>query len=134
MRYRARGVTLLELMITVAVVAILAGIAYPSYRAQILRSNRSEARTALMQASQTLERCYTHSRTYAGCASVSKGATTTGKYMLSWEDVNMTATGFTITATTQGAQAQDTDCTTFEMTAVGRTARRSDGTANTACW
>lgn len=136
MNYRSQGVTLLELMITVAVVAILAAIAYPSYRNQIMRSNRSEARNALMMTSQALERCYTHNRTYAGCTGIRKGASASGYYNVTWNDAQMTDTGFRITATPLNAQAKDTDCGTFVMTEVGRSSVRSDGTTDSTalCW
>ena len=48
--------TLIELMVVTAIIAILAGIAYPSYQQQVIRSNRSEAKAQLMQAAQEFER------------------------------------------------------------------------------
>ena len=54
----AAGFTLIELMITVAIVAILAGIALPSYSAYIARARRAEARTQLLQAAQFMQRFY----------------------------------------------------------------------------
>jgi type IV pilus assembly protein PilE len=62
-RAGAAGFTLVEVMIVVAVVAILAAIAIPSYQDYITRSKRAAARQVLMEASQYLERNYTT----AGC-------------------------------------------------------------------
>ena len=45
----SHGFTLIELMIVVAIVAILASIAYPSYKDSVLKSRRAEARTALSE-------------------------------------------------------------------------------------
>ncbi len=59
-----RGFTLIELMITVAVVAILAAIAYPSYTEQVARSQRGDAKAVLLEAAQWTERQYTVSNTY----------------------------------------------------------------------
>jgi type IV pilus assembly protein PilE len=53
------GFTLIELMIAVAIVGIIAAIAYPSYQSSIRKSNRAEAKTELMDLSQRLQRCYT---------------------------------------------------------------------------
>ena len=59
-----RGFTLIELMIVVAVVAILASIAYPAYSDSILKGRRAEARTALMELMQQQERYMTQRGTY----------------------------------------------------------------------
>jgi type IV pilus assembly protein PilE len=59
-----RGFTLVELMIAVAIVAILAAIALPSYREQIAKSRRADAQAVLLQASQFMERWYTEHNRY----------------------------------------------------------------------
>jgi len=53
---RNSGFTLVELMIVVAIVGIIASIAYPSYDNYVTRSKRSDAMSALMLASQQMER------------------------------------------------------------------------------
>jgi type IV pilus assembly protein PilE len=59
-----RGFTLIELLVAVAIVAILAAIAYPSYRSQISKTRRADAESVLMQAAQFMERTYTESGSY----------------------------------------------------------------------
>ena len=65
---RAAGFTLIELMVVVAVVAILASIAYPSYRDAVLKGRRAQARTALLELMQQQERYMTQHNTYLNFA------------------------------------------------------------------
>ena len=65
---RQRGFTLIELMITVAVIAILAAIAFPSYQDSLRKSRRTDAKNALTQAMANMERYYTENNTYATAA------------------------------------------------------------------
>lgn len=60
----ARGFTLIELMITVAIVALLASIAYPAYTGAILKGKRAEGRAALMDLLQQQERYLTQTGSY----------------------------------------------------------------------
>jgi len=59
-----RGFTLLELMITVAIVGFLAAIAYPAYQDSILKGRRAEGRAALLNLLQQQERYYTQTGSY----------------------------------------------------------------------
>ena len=76
MKRRQRGVTLIELMTVVAVLGIIAAIAIPSYRRYMVRANRTDAKTALLQTAQALERCYTNSTPYAYNGAVCTAAVT----------------------------------------------------------
>lgn len=62
----SRGMTLIELMIVVAIIGILASIAYPSYQEYVRRGQRAEARAQLMAAAQLMERNFTMNNSYAG--------------------------------------------------------------------
>src|SRR5215831_5990844 len=79
---KKNGFTLVELMVAVAIVAVLAVIAVPAYNQYVRRANRTDATNTLMQDAQALERCYSQSFAYAGCAGAAVGAATSiaGKY------------------------------------------------------
>ena len=64
-RCRARGFTLIELMVTVAVVAILAAIAFPSYAMFMKKSRRGDAEATLMDLAQRQQQYLLDTRTYA---------------------------------------------------------------------
>ncbi|MGH8808016.1 MAG: type IV pilin protein [Noviherbaspirillum sp.] len=59
-----RGFTLLEVLVAVAIVGILAAIAYPSYTESVRKAKRTEGRSALLQLMQQLERFYSQRNTY----------------------------------------------------------------------
>ena len=65
MKHRQHGHTLMELLIVVAIIGILASIAIPGYRRYVIRANRADAKIAMLQTAQALERCYTNSSPYA---------------------------------------------------------------------
>ena len=71
---RSAGFTLIELMIAVAIIGILASIAYPSYQNYVKNARVSEGQAALMQAAQEMERCYTQFYEYRGSCLVTKSS------------------------------------------------------------
>lgn len=68
------GFTLIELMVVIAIVAILAGIAYPSYQESVRNAKRAEAKAVLLEIMQQQERYYTQHNTYIAFSSTSTDA------------------------------------------------------------
>lgn len=132
-----RGFTLIEMMITVAIIGILAAIAYPSYTQYVLRANRADAKAALLQTAQFLERYFTINNTYAGAVVSPDGVSPTVspvgaigtniKYDITPATVTTTTT-FTLTATPANGQTADT-CGTLTLTDAG-----VQTPATAGCW
>lgn len=110
-RSRARGFTLIELMIVVAVIAIIAAIAVPRYAEHVRKSRRAQAKADLVEYAAMAERFYTVNNTYEGFNFPNGEATIqspreggTAAYTLSMETAART---FTLTATAGTPQAKD---------------------------
>ncbi|TAN11003.1 MAG: prepilin-type N-terminal cleavage/methylation domain-containing protein [Burkholderiaceae bacterium] len=149
-RRSCRGFTLIELMVAVAVVAILAAIAYPSYTRQIVKSRRTAASGCLMQYANYMERYYTTNLRYdkaadgttanalpaLDCASSSQTGPYYG-YQFSTGSVP-TRTTYNIWATPKGVQAtSDAACGTLAIDQTGQRyyqSTSSDAAGLSACW
>ena len=121
-RRAVSGFTLIELMIVVALIAVLAAIVLPSYQDSVRKARRTDARGALTTVAQLLERFNTEKNTYVGATlgtattDLYKAGSDNGYYTLSLS--NLAAGTFTITATPVGGQAND-GCGTYTLDQAG---------------
>ena len=107
---RANGFTLIELMIVVAIVGILASIAFPAYQDSVRKARRSDAQGALMSFANAMERYFTTNGTYVGATAAGVFVATSpvdGGNVYYNLSVAPLATSFTLTAAATGAQAGD---------------------------
>lgn len=126
---KATGFTLIELMVVVVIIGILAAIAYPSYMDSVRKSRRADAKAALSNAAQALERYYTEKNTYlnailgdaAGAIfpdhTPSDQAHNSAYYILSI--TNQGASTYTLNATPTGTMAADS-CGTLTLDHLGQ--------------
>ncbi len=98
-RKQQKGITLIELMVVVAVVAILGGVALPSYLSYVQRGKTQEATSALADARVKFEQYFQDNRTYEAYVSASCSPIIAGTKYFTYACTNMTATTYTITAT-----------------------------------
>lgn len=143
---RQKGFTLIELMVTIAIIGIVAGIAYPSYLKSMQKGRRADAKGAITQATQAMERCYSTYGKYndANCpeiAALTSGfPSPKGYYTISFVTPSTDDTGttykVTATAISGGAQANDTGCTIMALSSTGAQISGSNtSTSDTgSCW
>jgi type IV pilus assembly protein PilE len=140
------GLTLIELVVVALIVGILAAVAIPSYRNYVIRSQRADAKEALLALSTQLEKHYLQCNDYGetlaaapDCAAREVQGLDTSEN--GWYDLAIVApdaTGFTVTATAVAGenQGRDSECQSFSVTDRGvRTALNDGGNDNTEeCW
>jgi type IV pilus assembly protein PilE len=146
-----KGFTLMELMIAVAIIGILAGIALPQYQQYILKSKRVDAKNAIMKVGAEQEKYYLQNNTYFdntqfGTVNTAKGwfkvngsseITSDGgfyKLVITQDGTNTFAQSFVVTATpsTGSPQTKDLKCTAFAMDGSGQ--QRATGSNVSECW
>src|SRR5205807_9404837 len=139
---RMRGVTLIELLTVLIIVAVLSSLAVGSYRRYLLRSNRTDATAALLRIQVGEEKFFLQNNTYTtdvtdqpptGLGVASPTPSGFYKFLITGDpnSTNNIATSFLATATAQSTQTQDTSCVTLTITDQGL---RNSAPSTTDCW
>jgi type IV pilus assembly protein PilE len=117
----SKGFTLIEALITAALIGVLVAVALPRYRDYIRRAQRAEARSGLLQAAHWLERVATARGVYPAKASdfpETLGNVPSRAYRISFEPIDDRGSGYTLRATPQGDQTSDA-CGTYTLDQAG---------------
>ena len=124
---RRSGFTLVEVLITLSIVGVLSSIAIGNYSRYVQESRRADGRLALVDASQSMERCVAVNLSYRNCALEEIYETSPEKNY----SISLVAAGstYTVTATGLGQQSHDEDCNIMSLNNEGV---REPESAN--CW
>ena len=128
-----RGFTLIELMIVVAIIAILVAIGYPSYRNQVMKSNRADGKIFALEIADRQERFYSDQSTYTTTITdlnFDNANSPEGHYTAAITDDPANDIGITYTITVTPAGNQENDkCTSMSINSQGLKSSSPDG-----CW
>ena len=157
MNNKQKGFTLIEVMIVVAIIGIIAAIAMPSYTSYVQRAKRTDAKVELLRIAQLQESFFVQNLTYANSLNIETDLSGLGlavagadikseqeEYIITLDAFDsgggdctgLTAdacTSFTLTATPQGGQVNDTECANFTYTNTGAKGKSGTGTVK-KCW
>ncbi|RAU17359.1 type IV pilin [Nitrincola tibetensis] len=136
-----KGFTLIELMIVVAIIGIIASVAYPSYQDSIAKSRRANAQASLLELAQFMERHYTANNQYTvgntnpvtpPALPFTVSPKDGGAVFYNIDLAIITATTYTLRATPAGAMAGD-NCGNLTLTHTGVKGRTGSLALN-QCW
>jgi type IV pilus assembly protein PilE len=141
MKYSARGMTLIELMIVVAILGIIVAIGYPSYQDHVKKARRTEGMGELLEMADRMERHYSDTGSYdqtdgtdMTAAVIYRATTQNGYYALSIDN-GTDNLQFTARAapTSKGNQNSD-KCGTFVLNSQGTKSVTGGSLSAADCW
>ncbi len=137
MKQSNKGFTLIELMIVVAIIGILAGVAYPSYTGYVKKANRADAIDSLLLLAGRMEEFYMNNDTYVGATVNAAGTGTVGSSETSDKLYTLAVTvpagptGNFLYLLTATPVTTDPECLTLTLNQLGEKGSTPDGST---CW
>jgi len=133
-----KGVTLIELLLVMVIIAILGGIAVPAYKSYVVKTNRGAVKACMAEYAQYMERFYTTNLTYGSASPGNLGCASDANLNIAYSfsvSVNVNSPRlYTVTATPVNAQnTRDTQCGTLTLDQAG-TKTKSGSAALSTCW
>lgn len=136
------GFTLIELVITIAVIGLIMAFAVPAYREQVVATRRAEGKALITEIAARMERCYTRFSSYTNAACTGMlGVTSEGGWYTvpiaggGADQSTVAAQSFTLRAIPQAAQAEaDTRCGRLTLTNTGVRGTSLTPPAGYDCW
>lgn len=126
-----RGFTLIEMVVALAIVAILIIVSLPNYEEQMMQGRRSDGSTALTIFSQRVERYFLENGSYSGATtSIYKETSDEKHYTLS---ITTTDNSYQLQATATGVQVGDTLCGNLTLNEKGERGITGSGSV-VDCW
>jgi len=135
---RQAGFTLVELLITIAILSIVAGIAVPAYSTYIIQANRSDAISFLSEVAGEQQRYFSENNQYAtdmselGYGDAATAISPESHYTISISRPDPTSYVLTATPVAGGRQQRDDECSAFTLSSTG--IRANTGGSDNNCW